>query len=121
MVIGRVAVDANPVPHLAAQQLIDRQAQRLARQGPTEQSPRPLSAVDVLSALRAGEDTDRANPLADGFDVEWILAHQKSFASPHEGSPADDRVGRLALADESLVGVDADVQLWPVGAVSAPF
>ena len=77
----RIAVDPHPVPHLAAQQLIDRQAQRLPGKVP-QRDLHSRQRRNVLPALRPGEDTGRADPLerASTFSGSWPTIKRRNSA-----------------------------------------
>ena len=79
--VAGVAVDPDPVAHLAAQQLIDRQAEGFAGQIPERDLDRGERG-DVLAGLRAGEDAGGANPLEERVDVQRILADQRDCGIP---------------------------------------
>ena len=69
----RVAVDADLVAHLAAEQLVDGQTERLAGQVP-ERDLDARQGRDVLPGLRPREDAERADALEERVDVERVLA-----------------------------------------------
>ena len=109
-VVGpRVAVDADAVAHPAAQQLVDRKPQGLARQIPQRDLDR-AERGDILAGLRSGEYPGGAQPLEDGVDVQRVLADQREAESRDDGGPAADGIHAFAVADQSLVGVDPHVK-----------
>ena len=110
----RVAVDADLVPHLAAEKLVDRQPERLARQIP-ECDLDAAQRRHVLTGLRAREDAEGPDALEKVVHVQGVLSDQDALHGPvDERRRADRGVGCLALPDEPLIGVDADVDLGPV-------
>ena len=106
---ARVAVDAHAVAHPAAEQLIDRDLQGLARQVPERDLDR-AERGHILAGLRAGEDPGRAQPLEDGVDVQGVLADERIAESRDDRGPAADGIHAFTVADQSLVGVDPHVQ-----------
>ena len=55
-----------------------------------------------------------ADPLPDRLHVQGILANQHAAKTMHQGSRAHRRIGRFALPEDSLVGINAHVGLWTV-------
>ena len=106
----RIAVDADAVAHLAAEQLIEGQPQRLAGQIPQGDLHR-RQRRDVLTTLSARKDAVGANPLEQPVDVQRVLADQRLAEHTDERDAAAHGISAFAVTDQPLVGVDADVQL----------
>ena len=111
-----VGVDADPVAHLAAQELVNRQPQRLTGQVPKGD----LDAGHghhILTGLRTGEDSSFPQPLPQQVHIEQILSDQYSpERALDERYGVGRRIGRLAVAVDSLIGVNANMNLVAVGA-----
>lgn len=114
VVVGRVAIDAHAVAYLAAEQLIDGDAERLASQVP-ERNFDGSESRDILPALGPGEDAvGGADALLQRFDVQRVASDQGVAEGAHQRHAAHNRVGGFTVPDDALVGVDADVELIPV-------
>jgi len=86
MVVGRVAIDADSVADLAAEQLVDGQAEGLAGEVP-ERDFDGAEGGDVLSRLGAGEDARGADRLPERFDVEGSCPIRKRRKRATRGAP----------------------------------
>jgi hypothetical protein len=110
-----IAIHADPVAHLAAQQLVHRQPGRLAGDIPKRRLD-GRQGGDVLPALRAGEYAGGTDPFEGRLHIQRVLPYQQPRERPYEGHVALRSVGGFSLPDDSLVGVHAHVDLVAVDA-----
>ena len=105
----RVAVDADLVAELPAEQLIHRHVQRLAGQIPQRRfHGRQHRHEDAR--LRAAEDAALPHLLEDPVHVERVLAANPLTEALDEVVGAADGVDPLAAAPDALVGMDLHEQ-----------
>ncbi len=105
-----IGVDAHTVAHLAAEQLVHRQAQRFPREIP-ERGFDGSQRRHVLAGLRPGEHARGADTFERGLDVERVLPHEHAREGLDDRNVAGGRVGGFALPDDALIGVHPYVHL----------
>ena len=113
VVVGRVAIDAHAVAHLAAEELIDGDAERLAGQVP-ERNFDGGEGRDILPALGPGENAVETDAFPQRLDVQRVASDEGVAEGAHQGHAAHNGVGGFTVPEDALVGVDADVELIAV-------
>src|ERR1019366_5628858 len=108
-----IAVNAYAFADLATQQLIHGQSQGLTRNVPERDFDRRQRG-DILAGLRAGKDAGGADAFESSLDIERVLANQHARERIDDWHVAHRGVGRLALVDDALIGVDPDMDLVAV-------
>ena len=103
-----VAVEADAVAELAAEQLVDRHAERLAREVP-EGDLDAGHRRDRRAGHRAVEEAGAAHLLEEHIHVERVLADDVLLEGVDHRRAALAAVDALAVADHPLVRVDAHV------------
>ena len=106
----RVAIDADFIAELAAHKLVHGQLQRLAGKVP-QRNFQARQGCDVLSTLRASEDSQGANPLPYRFDIERISPDERAPPTMDQRRGSDSGVRGFSLPVDALIRVNPDVRL----------